>query len=147
MKQMPSNLILYRAIQKMSIEEITASLLNAPGVTSIVGGRRALSQLPQGTAMPAIVYDGISTTPQITMNAASGPQLLISRVQITALALSPVDVAAIHAAVMSAMNLKSGTFAGKQVSSVIRDLKTQVSKDNEAGVWYGSQDFIVHWYE
>lgn len=131
----------------MSIELITSALLNVPGVTAIVGDRRALSQLPQGTAMPAVVYEGISTTPQITMNAASGPQLLISRVQITALGLNPGDVAAIHAAVMSALNLKSGTFAGKQVASVIRDLKTQVSKDNEAGVWYGSQDFMVHWYE
>jgi len=131
----------------MSIELITAALLNVPGVTAIVGDRRALSQLPQGTAMPAVVYEGISTTPQITMNAASGPQLLISRVQITALGLNPGDVAAIHAAVMSALNLKSGTFAGKQVASVIRDLKTQVSKDSEAGVWYGSQDFMVHWYE
>ena len=131
----------------MSIELIASALLNVPGVTAIVGDRRALSQLPQGTAMPAIVYEGISTTPQLTMNAASGPQLLISRVQITALALNPGDVAAIHTAAMAALNLKSGTYAGKQVASVIRDIKTQITKDNEAGVWYGSQDFMVHWYE
>ena len=131
----------------MSIELIASALLNVTGVTAIVGDRRSLSQLPQGTAMPAVVYEGRSTTPQMTMNAASGPQLLISRVQITALASNPGDVAALHAAVMTAMNLKSGTYAGKQVAAVVRDLKTQVSKDNEAGVWYGSQDFMVHWYE
>lgn len=131
----------------MSIELITSALLNVPGVTAIVGDRRALSQLPQGAQMPALVYEGISSTPQITMNAASGPQLMVSRVQITALALNPGDVATIHAAVMLAMNLKSGTYAGKTVASVVRDLKTQVTKDNEAGIWYGSQDFMVHWYE
>ena len=131
----------------MSIELIASALLNVPGVTAIVGDRRALSQLPQGSAMPAIVYEGISTTPQLTMNAASGPQLLISRIQITALALNPGDVAAIHTAAMQALNLKSGTYAGRQVASVIRDIKTQITKDNEAGVWYGSQDFMVHWYE
>ena len=131
----------------MSIEEITASLLNTPGVTSIVGGRRAPSQLPQGTAMPAVVYDEIITTPQITMNAASGPQLLISRVQITALGLSRIDVAAIHAAVMSAMHLKSGIYAGKSVASVIRDIRTGLAKDNDAGIWLGTQDFMIHWYE
>jgi hypothetical protein len=131
----------------MSIELITSALLNVSGVTAIVGDRRALSQLPQGTSMPAVVYEGISTTPQLTMNAASGPQLLISRVQITALALNPGDVAAILTAVMAALNLKSGTYAGKQVASVIRDMKTSITKDNDAGVWYGSQDFMVHWYE
>jgi hypothetical protein len=131
----------------MSIELITSALLNVSGVTVLVGDRRALSQLPQGAAMPAVVYEGISTTPQLTMNAASGPQLLISRVQITALALNPGDVAAILTAVMAALNLKSGTYAGKQVASVIRDIKTSITKDNDAGVWYGSQDFMVHWYE
>lgn len=131
----------------MSIELITSALLNVPGVTALVADRRAMSQLPQGSEMPALVYEGISSTPQMTMNAASGPQLIVSRVQITALGLNPGDVAAVHAAVMTAMNLKSGTYAGKTVASVVRDLKTQVSKDNDAGVWYGSQDFLVHWYE
>lgn len=131
----------------MSIEQITGALLNVSGVTSIVGARRAIAQLPQGTAMPAIVYDAVSTTPVITMNAASGPQLLVSRVQVTALAESSDGVLAILAAVMAAMNLKSGTYSGSVVAAVVRDLRTQITKDNEAGVWYASQDFMVHWYE
>ena len=97
--------------------------------------------------MPAIVYDVVSTMPVITMNAASGPQLLISRVQVTALAESADGVQALLTAVMVALNLKSGTYSGSVVASVVRDLRTQITKDNEAGVWYASQDFIVHWYE
>ncbi len=131
----------------MSIEQITAALLNVSGVTSIVGSRRAESQLPQGTAMPALVYEAVSSNPVITMNAASGPQLMISRVQVTALAQSPDGVRSILDAVMAALNLKSGTYAGKTVASVVRDIRTRVSKDNEAGVWYAGQDFMVHWYE
>lgn len=131
----------------MGIEQIAGALLNVSGVTSIVGARRAVAQLPQGTAMPAIVYDVVSTMPVITMNAASGPQLLISRVQVTALATTPGGVQDILTAVMAAMNLKSGTYAGCIVASVVRDLRTQITKDNEAGVWYASQDFMVHWYE
>jgi hypothetical protein len=48
---------------------------------------------------------------------------------------------------MSAMNLKSGTVASKTVVSVVRDMRTGIQKDNDAGIWYASQDFIFHWYE
>lgn len=131
----------------MSIEKITASLLDVTGVTSIVGGRRAPSQLPQNTAMPALVYDAVSTNPVMMINAASGPQLLISRVQVTALSESSDGVHTLLTAIMTALNLKSGTYAGKAVASVVRDMRTQISKDNDAGVWFASQDFMIHWYE
>lgn len=131
----------------MSAELITAALLNVSGVTSLVGTRRAVSQLPQGTAMPALVYESISTMPILKVNASFGAQLLSSRVQITALALDAAGVASVLSAVMSAMNLKSGTYASKTVVSSIRDIATGLAKDNDAGVWFGSQDFIIHWYE
>ena len=51
------------------------------------------------------------------------------------------------AAVMAAMNLKSGTYATKAVAWTIRDIKSPITRDNEAGLWYGSQDFVAHWYE
>lgn len=131
----------------MSAELITAALLNVSGVTSLVGTRRAVSQLPQGTAMPALVYESISTMPVMAVNASFGAQLLTSRVQITALAINAAGVDSVLSAVMAAMNLKSGTYATKSVVSVVRDLRTGISKDNDAGIWYASQDFIIHFYE
>lgn len=67
--------------------------------------------------------------------------------QVTALADTSDGVQALLTAVMVALNLKNGTYSGSVVASVVRDLKTQITKDNEAGVWYASQDFMVHWYE
>ncbi len=131
----------------MSAELITAALLNVAGVTSIVGNRRALALLPQNCAMPALVYSVVSTTPVVTMNAMTGPQLLESRIQITALAITPTGVEQILTAVMTAVNLKSGSYAGKNVAWILRDIKAPITRDNEAGVWYGSQDFVAHWYE
>ena len=131
----------------MSAELITAALLNVSGVTALVGTRRAVSQLNQNTAMPALVYESIGTSPVMTLNASFGAQLLTSRVQVTALALDAAGVDSVLAAVMSAMNLKSGGYAGKSVISVVRDLRTGISKDNDAGIWYASQDFIIHLYE
>lgn len=131
----------------MSAELITAALLNVAGVTNLVGDRRALAVLPQNCTMPALVYSTISTTPIFTMNALSGPQLLESRIQVTALAITPAAVEQILAAVMAAMNLKSGAYAGKNVARIIRDIKAPITRDNEANVWYGSQDFMALWYE
>ncbi len=131
----------------MSAELIAASLLNVAGVTNLVGTRRALGVLPQNCAMPALVYSVVDTTPIITMNAIAGPQLLQSRIQVTALAATPAGVEQILAAVMAAMNLKSGTFATKAVAWTIRDIKSPLTRDNEAGLWYCSQDFVAHWYE
>ncbi len=131
----------------MSAELITASLLNATGVSNLVGTRRALGVLPQNCAMPALVYSVVDTMPVVTMNAIAGPQLLQSRIQVTALAATPAGVEQILTAVMAAMNLKSGIYAGKSVAWTIRDIKAPITRDNEAGVWYGSQDFVAHWYE
>ena len=131
----------------MSAELITAALLNVAGVTNLVGDRRALAVLPQNCTMPALVYSTVSTTPIFTMNALSGPQLLESRIQVTGLALTPAGVEQILAVVMAAMNLKSGTYADKGVARVVRDIKTPITRDNEANVWYGSQDFMALWYE
>ena len=122
----------------MSAELITAALLNVAGVTNLVGTRRALGVLPQNCAMPAIVYSVVGTTPIVTMNAVAGPQLLQSRIQVTALATTPSSVEQILATVMAAMNLKSGTFATRSVARTIRDIKSPITRDNEAGLWYGS---------
>ena len=97
--------------------------------------------------MPALVFEAISTTPEMMINASFGAQLLMSRVQVTALAADAAGVDSVLSAVMSAMNLKSGGYAGKSVISVVRDLRTGIQKDNDGGIWYASQDFIIHFYE
>lgn len=131
----------------MSAELITLEMLSVPAIKAIVGDRRAVSQLQQGTLMPALVYESISTMPVMTVNASYGAQLLISRVQVTALALDAAGVVSLLLAVMSAMNLKRGTYASKLVTSVVRDIRTGTARDNDAGVWFASQDFIINWYE
>lgn len=131
----------------MSAEFITSELLSVPGVTSLVGTRRAVSQLNQGAIMPALAHESISTMPVMAVNASFGRQLLLSRVQVTALASDAAGVDSVLSAVMAAMNLKSGTYASKSVVSVVRDLRTGISKDSDAGIWYASQDFIIHFYE
>ncbi len=133
----------------MSAETIVAALLNTPGVTTVVGNRRALTQLPQNAPLPALIYQVVSTNPDRTvgLNAAAGSQLLMSRVQVTGLAADPGSVQTILAAAVIALNFKSGMYAGQKVALIVRDLATALLHDSEAGLWYASQDFLMNWWE
>lgn len=130
----------------MSAELITAELLNVAGVTALVGTRRAFAQLPPNSTMPALVYDVIGDVPILPINASAGPQLMRSRVQVTALALTLAECAQIQTAVLAAMNLKSATYAGKVVSGTVEDIAGPRTRDNELGVWESPKDFIIIWY-
>lgn len=130
----------------MSAATLAASLLGASGIVTLVGSRRALAQLPQGTAMPAVVYD-IDTSPVTPINAAAGPQLIRARMTVTALAATPGEVDSIRDTVRVAVNLTSGIVAGHRVVSVVRDIETNITRDNDAGVWIGSTDYVIHFYE
>lgn len=130
----------------MSDSTLAAGLLNHAAVTAIVGTRRALSRLPQGTTMPAVVFR-ITSLPVLPINAAAGPQLMRSRLSVVTLAQKPADVDALRAAVRTALDLRSGAVAGHQVVSVVRDFGTEIDFDDDAGVWLATTDYIVHWFE
>lgn len=130
----------------MSAELITAALLNVAGVTGLVGTRVACAQLPQNTALPALVYDVVDDVPLLPINASAGPQLMQSRVQLTALAITLGECASVQAAVLAALNLKSGSIAGKTVVSVVEDFAGPRTHDDDASVWASPKDFIITWY-
>jgi hypothetical protein len=130
----------------VSAELIAAELLNVAGVTALVGSRRAFAQLPDNTALPALVYDVIDDVPILPINASAGPQLMRSRVQVTAIAATLAECASIQAAVLAAMNLKSATYAGKVLSGSYEDIAGPRQRDAEAGCWLSPKDFIFVWY-
>jgi hypothetical protein len=130
----------------MNAEQIVAAMLSAAGVTALVGARRALRQLPTNTAMPALVYQVISSDP--TPELALRTRLARARVQINPLAATIAEVKSIHAAVRAVMDFKhSQTVAGKLVMSCRLDLMGLLDKDNDAGVWTQPADYVLQWYE
>jgi hypothetical protein len=132
----------------MNAEIIIASLLNKTAITAIVGNRRALGQLPQNTAMPALVYniiDGIAE-PNVAYNV--GAQRAFARIQINPLALTIPDVKSIHAAVRSAIDFThQQTVAGKLVISCRFDNINEMTRDIDSGIWTQSVDYILRYYE
>jgi len=132
----------------MNAEIIIASLLNVTGVTALVGNRRALGQLPQNTAMPALVYNIIDGIPEPNVAYQLGAQRAFSRIQINPLALTIPELKSINAAVRTALDFKhQQTVAGKLIISCRFDTIREISRDLDSGVWTQPVDYILRYYE
>jgi hypothetical protein len=132
----------------MNAEIIVASLLNKPAIVALVGTRRALGQLPQNTAMPALVYNIIDGLPEPNVAFQQGAQRAFARIQINPLALTIPEVKSIHAAVRAAIDFTlQQTVAGKKVISCRFDNINQITRDIESGIWTQSADYLLRYYE
>ena len=132
----------------MNPELIIAAMLNTAGITTLVSTRKAMSQLPQNTAFPALVYTLIDAVPLPHINFATERQMARARVQINPLAKTMAEVKSIHDQVRLAMDFKlQQTFAGKTVISSRLDLFGTPEKDLDTGTWTQSADYLVSYYE
>jgi hypothetical protein len=132
----------------MNPELIIAAMLNTAGITTLVSTRKAMSQLPQNTAFPALVYTVIDAVPLPHINFATELQMARARVQINPLAKTMAEVKAIHEQVRLAMDFKlQQVYAGKTVISSRLDLFGSPEKDLDTGTWTQSADYMVSYYE
>ncbi|MBV7427278.1 MULTISPECIES: DUF3168 domain-containing protein [unclassified Acidovorax] len=121
---------------------IAEALLQAPGITALVGDRCALKQLPQGTGLPALVYQVITSNDNPYLDDESGVSVL--RLQINPLAPDMPTVNLIHQAVADAlMPVRDQVVAGKRVISVQSDGRAGVDQDQLTGAWTRPADYLV----
>jgi hypothetical protein len=132
----------------MNPELIVAAMLNTQGISALVGTRRAMTQLPQNTAFPALVYTVIDDIPLPNLRFNVVPQRAQARVQINPLAKTIAEVKAIHEQVRLAMDFKlQQTFAGKTVITSRLDIFGTPEKDLDTGIWTQSADYLMSYYE
>lgn len=132
----------------MNPELIVAAMLNTQGISALVGTRRAMTQLPQNIAFPALVYTVIDDIPLPNLRFNVVPQRAQARVQINPLAKTIAEVKAIHEQVRLAMDFKlQQTFAGKTVISSRLDIFGTPEKDLDTGIWTQSADYLMSYYE
>jgi len=132
----------------MNPELIIAAMLNTSGITALVSTRKAMSQLPQNTAFPALVYTIVDAVPLPHLQYSVERQMARARVQINPLAKTMAEVKAIHEQVRLAMDFKlQQTYAGKTVISSRLDLFGSPEKDLDTGTWTQSADYLVSYYE
>lgn len=132
----------------MNPELIVASMLNVAGVTNLVGSRRAMGQLPQNTAFPALVYTIVDSTPMPHLNYSVERQMARARIQINPIAKTIPEVKSILDAIRAAMDFKlQQVYANKTVISSRMELLGPIEKDDDLGVWTQSVDYMLMWYE
>ena len=132
----------------MNPELIVAAMLNVTGVTNLVGNRRAMGQLPQNTAFPALVYTIVDATPMPHLNYSVERQMARARIQRPPIAKSIAEVKSILDAVRAAMDFKlQQVYANKTVISSRLELLGPIEKDDDLGVWTQSVDYMLMWYE
>jgi hypothetical protein len=132
----------------MNAEIIIANLLNVTGVTNLVGNRRALGQLPQNAAMPALVYNIIDGVPEPNVAYQVGAQRAFARIQINPLALTIPELKLINDAIRAALDFKhQQTVAGKLIISCRFDTIREISRDLDSGVWTQPVDYILRYNE
>jgi hypothetical protein len=132
----------------MNPELIVAAMLNTTAINALVGNRRAMAQLPQNSAFPAIVYTIVDSSAQPNLNYSGGRQMARARIQINPIAKSIGDVKTILDAVRAAMDFKlQQVYATKTVISSRLELLGPIEKDDDLGVWTQPVDYMLMWYE
>ena len=125
-----------------SDSRIAEALLQAPGIAALVGDRCTLAELLQGTVLPALVYQTITSND--TPYLPDEPGVTVFRLQINPVALDVPSVNQIHAAVAAALlPVHDQLVAGKRVIGVESAGRAGFSKDELTGAWTRSADYLV----
>ena len=132
----------------MRAEKAVMALLNAaPWVTALVGTRIYPPPLPQGVALPALAVEHISTVDLPRIDAASGVNLVTSRIEVTAIAKTYAAQKDLIEAVRLALMYQHGTFAGVYVGTILRGSVGPDMRDDDMQVFTQAIDFLVTHHE
>jgi hypothetical protein len=126
----------------MSAEAVTSALLAAaPPLVLLVGDRRAASMLPEGSALPAVVYHTISAVPDDRV-ADAAVKRWECRVQIDIYSLTIPQLKQVLSATIVAMRVPTPTIVGgySVIYSGIKFL-APVEHHQEPNLWRQSADF------
>lgn len=122
-------------------------LANNSGLIAVVPATKIMAGvIPQGTVLPAIAVSHVSTVRQQLISAGV-TQLCTSRVQITVHARTYVEQKSVLALVRSALPRTHGAVSGVNVDSLVHNLDGPDFRDDEAGIFMGSVDYMVTFNE
>lgn len=121
---------------------LIAKLLATAGVTALVSTRINWSRRPQGSALPAIVLQRVSGTPDVHHAGASG--LVVSRVQVDCWAPSYGSAKAVARAVETAITAQTFTQGATRFDVILIDSERDDSTDETTPLFRTSLDLMVH---
>ena len=121
---------------------LIAKLLATAGVTNLVSTRINWSRRPQGAALPAIVLQRVSGTPDVHHAGASG--LVVSRIQVDCWAASYGSAKAVARAVETAVTAQTFTQGATRFDVILIDSERDDSTDETTPLFRTSLDLMVH---
>lgn len=116
-------------------------------LTELVGDRIFAGTVPQGVPLPAVGITEISRVEQDTVARAGATTLVTARIQVTVHARSYPEQKAVLAATKLGAGTHTGSIAGVEVRSVLRDNVGPDLSDDAAGIFQQSRDFKVSYLE
>jgi hypothetical protein len=129
------------------VKVIRNLLVNNGALIAIVPEARILAGVVgQGASLPAIAINEISRVERHNARLA-GPTLVTCRVQATVMAPSYPAQKQILDAIGAAVTTRSGVVQGVTVDSILRDVVGPDMRDDDAGIYMQSRDFIVRYIE
>lgn len=132
----------------MRAEKVIRALLLANATVSAAVGTRVYPvTLPEGTTLPAIVLDHVSTVEQPTIDANAPLALVESRISVTVISDTYTTLKTLTDACRVACNFQRGSIAGVNVVSVRRALVGPEYKDDQLRSFAQPQDFLVLHFE
>ena len=130
----------------MSAELVIHTLLDADaGLNALVADRIYSLTRPEGDALPAVVHVEITDLPRPPIDATTGSEPMIGRIQVNCLARTSNAVRQIKEAVIAACHKQSGSIGGITVEAVLQDPAGPRSYDALVDTCQQSVDFIVHY--
>jgi hypothetical protein len=132
----------------MSAEKVINALLTADAaLAALVGDTILPGVIPQGTPLPAVAYNHISTVERTTVAMNETTTLCTSRIEVAVQAKTYPSQKEVLKAVRKACKNKSGVIAGITVHSVTVDTVGPDMRDDDAGIYMQTQDFKVTYTE
>ena len=129
-----------------AVSAIYHLLANNSSLIAVVPAARIMAgPLPQGTAAPAIAITHISSMPRNQVTTTS-ELFFDARIQVTVLAKSYAVQRQALKLVRAAVSRKPGTVNSVKVDAILPDVEGP-DFDNTAGLFMGSQDFVVTYSE
>lgn len=117
---------------------------NAALIAVVPAVRIVAGVIEQGTPLPALAVTHV-TTIRHQLIARAGQ--CVARVQVTVLAATYPEVKSILTLVRAALPRTHGTVNGVKVESLVHDVEGPDFRDDDAGIFMGSQDVIVTYNE
>lgn len=119
-----------------------ANLIAVVPATKIMAG-----VVPIATVLPAIAVNHISTLSRNIVSMSAATVLATSRVQITVMTKTYAEQKSILELVRKALPNTNGSVNGITVDSIIPDIAGPDLRDDDAGIYFQSRDFIVKFQE